>query len=140
MGGTEGTEEMLTDLTVEDQDGGKKKKKKKKKRGGKKAGKETEDIPQVAVEKYVHISRMQRNKRKYIAIVKGMETYGLKLKLVAKTFSKKFACTASVIKGLEPEIHIQGDVQYDLPDFIEDKWKVDRSKVFYVQKTGKRTP
>jgi len=69
-----------------------------------------------------------------------METYGLKLKVVAKTLSKKFACSASVVKGLEPEIHIQGDLQYELPIFLVEKFEVDRSKMFFIQKTGKRIP
>lgn len=116
------------------------KKKKKKKRGGKVATKEENDEDTMRdVVKFIHISKTQRQKRKFITVVRGLDTYGLKLKDCAKAMAKKFACAASVGKSDgESEISIQGDVSDSLPQFIVDQFKVEKSTVFFMNK-GKKT-
>ena len=68
----------------------------------------------------VFIRKEERTKRKFTTSVKGMDSFGCDLKKAAKAFSKKFACSASVVKVTEGghEIQIQGDVQMELPDVI----------------------
>lgn len=68
----------------------------------------------------------QRNKRKSVTHIKGLEAFGLDLKQVAKRCASKFACGCSVVSnpaGYE-EVVIQGDVVDDLLDFIPDEWSV----------------
>ena len=72
----------------------------------------------------VYIKRIERQKRKYITVVIGLEQHGLELKKMAKEFGKKFATGSSVTKtpsGGE-EITVQGDVSDDLYDFLEEKY------------------
>jgi density-regulated protein DRP1 len=71
----------------------------------------------------------QRNKRKFITSVVGMDTFDLVLKDVAKVFSKRFASSASIVKGdkfTPAEICIQGDVSYDIPDVLAASFKMVR--------------
>lgn len=44
------------------------------------------------------IKRVERNKRKYVTEISGLEAFGLELKKVAKEFGKKFATGSSVTK------------------------------------------
>ena len=46
----------------------------------------------------VLIKRVERNKRKYVTAVSGLEAHGLDLKKVAKEWGKKFATGSSVTK------------------------------------------
>eukprot|EP01116_Phalansterium_solitarium_P007048 TRINITY_DN19523_c0_g1_i1.p1 TRINITY_DN19523_c0_g1~~TRINITY_DN19523_c0_g1_i1.p1 ORF type:complete len:178 (-),score=55.72 TRINITY_DN19523_c0_g1_i1:150-683(-) len=78
----------------------------------------------------VHIERVQRNKRKYVTIVMGLDKFGIKLSDASKLFAKKFSCGASVIKGEgEEEIDIQGDVVDDLVDYLEEKWQINDDSI-----------
>lgn len=68
---------------------------------------------------------MERNKRKYVTAVSGLEAFGLDNKKVAKDFGKKFATGSSVTKlpsGGE-EIVVQGDVSDEIEEFILEKYK-----------------
>lgn len=70
----------------------------------------------------VLIKRVERNKRKYVTVVSGLEGHGLDLKKIAKELGKKFATGSSVTKtdsGGE-EITIQGDVSNDLYDWLTE--------------------
>jgi len=90
----------------------------------------------------VYIRKEQRSKHKYITSVKGMDAFGCDLKKAAKSFSKKFACSASVVKVNEggQEIQIQGDVSLELPDFIVAEFKeVNKSQLFFMDKANKKT-
>jgi density-regulated protein DRP1 len=71
------------------------------------------------------IKRIERNKRKYITCIQGLDSFGLELKKVAKDFGKKFATGSSVTKvpGGGEEITVQGDVAYDIEEFILDSFK-----------------
>ncbi|KAK4170387.1 translation machinery-associated protein 22 [Cladorrhinum sp. PSN259] len=73
----------------------------------------------------VTIKRIERNKRKYVTSVSGLEAFGLDLKKVAKDFGKKFATGSSVTKvpsGGE-EIVVQGDVSEEIEEFLLEKYK-----------------
>ncbi|QKX53942.1 uncharacterized protein TRUGW13939_01022 [Talaromyces rugulosus] len=82
---------------------------------------ETRDAERKAAAK-VQIKRVERNKRKFVTVLAGIEAHGLDLKKVAKELGKKFATGSSVTKspaGTE-EITIQGDVSDDLFDWLVD--------------------
>jgi len=73
----------------------------------------------------VYIKRVERNKRKFVTAVSGLEAFGLDLKKVAKDFGKKFATGASVTKvpGVGEEIVVQGDVSDEIEEFLLEKYK-----------------
>ncbi|KAF2459998.1 translation initiation factor SUI1 [Lineolata rhizophorae] len=68
----------------------------------------------------VVIKRVERNKRKFVTEVTGLEAHGLDLKKVAKDFGKKFATGSSVTKmpGGGEAITVQGDVSDDIYDYL----------------------
>ncbi|KAG8631510.1 hypothetical protein KVT40_000650 [Elsinoe batatas] len=68
----------------------------------------------------VIIKRVERNKRKYVTTVSGLEEHGLELKKVSKEMGKKFATGASVTKTASggEEITIQGDLSDDVFDWL----------------------
>ncbi|EFZ00166.1 Translation initiation factor SUI1 [Metarhizium robertsii ARSEF 23] len=73
----------------------------------------------------ITIKRIERNKKKFVTAVIGLEAFGLELKKVAKDLGKKFATGSSVTKlpsGGE-EIVVQGDVSDELEEFILEKYK-----------------
>jgi len=73
----------------------------------------------------VIIKRVERNKRKYVTEITGLEAHGHDLKKVAKEFGKKFATGSSVTKlpaGGEA-ITVQGDVSEEVMDYIFENWK-----------------
>jgi density-regulated protein DRP1 len=72
----------------------------------------------------VLIKRIERNKRKYVTVLAGIEEHGLDLKKVAKELGKKFATGSSVTKTAAggEEITIQGDVSDDLYDWLVEKY------------------
>lgn len=71
------------------------------------------------------IKRIERNKRKYVTAVSGLEAFGLDIKKVSKDFGKKFATGASVTKlpGGGEEITVQGDLSDDIEEFLLEKYK-----------------
>lgn len=74
----------------------------------------------------VTIKRVERNKRKFVTTVSGLEAFGLENKKVAKDLGKKFATGSSVTKvpsGGE-EIVVQGDVSEEIEEFLLEKYKV----------------
>ena len=69
------------------------------------------------------IKRVERNKRKYVTEISGLEQFGLDLKKVAKEFGKKFATGSSVTKnagGTGEEITVQGDVSDEVVEWLEE--------------------
>ncbi|KAH8784701.1 density-regulated protein DRP1 [Hyaloscypha finlandica] len=86
---------------------------------------EQKHLQQIAESK-VTIKRVERNKRKFVTTVTGLEAFGLENKKVAKDLGKKFATGASVTKvpsGGE-EIVVQGDVSEEIEEFLLEKYKV----------------
>lgn len=73
----------------------------------------------------VQIKRVERNKRKYVTAVSGLELFGLDLKKVAKDFGKKFATGSSVTKTASggEEIVVQGDVSDEIEEFLLEKYE-----------------
>lgn len=69
----------------------------------------------------VIIKRIERNKRKHIISVSGLEVFNIDMKKLAKTFASKFATGASVTKNAEKkeEIMVQGDVSETAKVYIE---------------------
>ena len=87
------------------------------------------------------IKRIERNKRKYVTAVSGLEAFGLDLKKVSKDFGKKFATGSSVTKlpsGGE-EIVVQGDVSDEIEEFLLEKYSEipeDNIELVEVKKKG----
>jgi len=75
-------------------------------------------------EAMVLIKRVERNKRKYVTVVSGLEEHGLDLKKIAKELGKKFATGSSVTKTAAggEEITVQGDVSDDLFDWLVETY------------------
>jgi translation initiation factor 1 (eIF-1/SUI1) len=73
------------------------------------------------------MTRVQRQKRKYVTVIAGLETVpDLKIKDATKLFGKKFSSGASVneAQGGGKEVVIQGDVLSDLPALLMSEFKV----------------
>jgi density-regulated protein DRP1 len=92
--------------------------------------------PEVIIEKVV------RNKRKCITIVKGLDKFGIKLSDASKKLGKKFATGASVVKGPteKDQIDVQGDIAYDIVEFITDTWPDVPEAAIYFIEDGKKVP
>jgi len=73
----------------------------------------------------VLIKRIERNKRKYVTAVQGLELFNMDLKKVAKDFGKKFATGASVTKipGGGEEITLQGDLTGEIEDYLMEAYE-----------------
>lgn len=90
----------------------------------------------------VIIEKMIRNKRKCITTVKGLELFGVKLSDASKKLGKKFATGASVVKGPteKEQIDVQGDIAYDIVEFITDTWPdIPETAIFFIE-DGKKVP
>jgi len=91
----------------------------------------------------VTIKRIERNKRKYVTAVSGLEAFGLDLKKVAKEFGKKFATGSSVTKvpGGSEEITVQGDVSVEIEEYVLETWKdlIPEDNVEIVEDKKKKT-
>jgi density-regulated protein DRP1 len=70
----------------------------------------------------VTIKRIERNKRKHVTAIHGLEAFSIDLKKAAKQFASKFATGASVTKNAQgqDEIVVQGDVAYEVVDMLEE--------------------
>jgi density-regulated protein DRP1 len=91
----------------------------------------------------VLIKRVERNKRKYVTAVQGLELFGLDLKKVAKEFGKKFATGSSVTKipGGGEEITVQGDLSCEIEDYIVDTYKdVPDDNIELIEDKKKKVP
>ncbi|KAG9562252.1 density-regulated protein DRP1, partial [Aureobasidium melanogenum] len=74
----------------------------------------------------VTIKRVERNKRKHVTEVSGLEAFGLDIKKVAKELGKKFATGSSATKmpgGTGEVITIQGDLSEDILEWLCDKYE-----------------
>jgi len=90
----------------------------------------------------VLIKRVERNKRKYVTAVQGLEAFGLDLKKVAKEFGKKFATGSSVTKvpGVGEEITVQGDLSDEIEEYILDMYKdVPEDNIHLIEDKKKKT-
>ena len=89
------------------------------------------------------IKRVERNKRKYVTAVSGLEAFGLDLKKVSKDFGKRFATGASVTKmagGVGEEIVVQGDLSDEIWELlVEGEYEVPEGNVECVEDKKKKT-
>ncbi|OXV09143.1 hypothetical protein Egran_03094 [Elaphomyces granulatus] len=101
---------------------------------------ETRDAERKAAAK-VQIKRVERNKRKYVTVISGLEAHGLDNKKLAKELGKKFATGSSVTKsptGSE-EITVQGDVSDDLFEWlVEVHGKVPEENIELIEDKKKK--
>lgn len=89
------------------------------KKEAKAAQSEARDAEKKAASK-VLIKRVERNKRKHVTVIMGLEVFGLENKKIAKDLGKKFATGSSMTRspaGAE-EITVQGDVSDDVRDWL----------------------
>ncbi|PWY65019.1 eIF1-like protein [Aspergillus sclerotioniger CBS 115572] len=89
------------------------------KKEAKAAAAEARDAERKAVSK-VQIKRVERNKRKHVTVVTGLDIYGLENKKVAKDLGKKFATGSSMTRsaGGTEEITVQGDVSEEIKEWL----------------------
>jgi density-regulated protein DRP1 len=123
--------QMINDVTV-GEDGEEGTGKKKSKRGGIGIKKKAPAAPDCKV----IIARIQRQKRKYVTAVAGLETVpNLKLKDAVKALGKKFASGASVTETASgaKEVVIQGDVSLELPEFFAVEFNVPVEAIFMLE-------
>lgn len=101
---------------------------------------EARDAEKRATSKII-IKRVERNKRKYVTEIQGLEAFGLELKKVAKEFGKKFATGSSVTKTASggEEITVQGDVAEDVAEWLADTGKVPEDNVEIVEDKKKKS-
>lgn len=103
--------------------------KKKKKRGGPKLKKVIE------LETKVILTKVQRQKRKYVTVVAGLESVpNLKIKDATKLFGKRFSSGASINEGQNgvKEVVIQGDVLLELPSLLISQFNVSFSFLYFM--------
>ncbi|CAL5869978.1 uncharacterized protein PFLUO_LOCUS4211 [Penicillium psychrofluorescens] len=111
------------------------------KKEAKAAQNEARDAERKAASK-IQIKRVERNKRKYVTVVIGLEVHGLENKKVAKELGKKFATGSSVTKspsGTE-EITVQGDVSEDVKEWLLDVYgsKVPEANIELIEDKKKK--
>lgn len=88
------------------------------------------------LETKVVIARVQRQKRKFVTVVAGLETVpNLKIKDASRAFGRKFSSGASVndTQTGAKEVVIQGDVIYDLPPLLMNEFKVPADAIFFLE-------
>ncbi|OJD14825.1 translation machinery-associated protein 22 [Blastomyces percursus] len=99
----------------------------------------------------IQIRRVERNKRKYVTVVSGLEAHGLDIKKISKELGKKFATGSSVTKavsgiaataqgGSGEEITVQGDVSQEILEWLVGNYaaKVPEDNVELVEDKKKK--
>ncbi|KAI4846205.1 density-regulated protein DRP1 [Aureobasidium sp. EXF-8845] len=74
----------------------------------------------------ITIKRVERNKRKHVTEVSGLEAFNIDIKKLAKELGKKFATGSSAGKlpgGVGEVITVQGDLSEDIEEWICDKYE-----------------
>lgn len=92
-------------------------------------------------EAMVIIKKVERNKRKYVTEVSGLEQHDLDLKKMAKEFGKKFATGSSVTKTAAggEVITIQGDVSDELEEWLLEKYpQIPEDNIDLVEEKPKK--
>ena len=85
--------------------------------------------------KEIVIELNNRNKKKHITVVKGLEHFHDDPAAAAKLFGKKFACGSALKKGQAGQadcIEIQGSCRDELPAFMVDKLKLNLDNIVVV--------
>ena len=84
----------------------------------------------------VVVELTNRNKKKFVTIIKGLEPYGLDLAPLAKAMGKKFACGAALQKGKAgsvDQIEVQGNCADECPRFLHEKYGVPMEELFVLE-------
>ncbi|EQC28519.1 hypothetical protein SDRG_13847 [Saprolegnia diclina VS20] len=89
----------------------------------------------------VFVERFQRQKKKFVTVIAGLDEYDLNLKDISKRMGKKFACSATVVKldSGKSQVQLQGDVQHDLPIWLVEEFSIPEEAIFFLEK-GKIDP
>lgn len=100
---------------------------------------------QIKLNSHVTIKRIERNKRKHIISITGLEVFEIDMKKLAKTFASKFATGASVGKTADKkeEILVQGDVSDEAKAYIEkllEEKGLNDVKVDQIMEKKKKKP
>ncbi|KAJ5963134.1 Translation machinery-associated protein 22 [Penicillium waksmanii] len=111
------------------------------KKEAKAAQTEARDAERKAASK-IQIKRVERNKRKYVTVIIGLEVFGLENKKLAKDLGKKFATGSSMTRsaaGTE-EITVQGDVSEDVREWLLEVHgdKVPRGNIELIEDKKKK--
>ena len=79
----------------------------------------------------VTVSRKERGRGKCVTIIRGLETFDVKLKDAASALGKKYGTGGSVTKDAAGalEVPIQGDFADDMPEVLETLYKVPQEAV-----------
>lgn len=112
------------------------------KKEAKAAQSEARDAERKAASK-VLIKRVERNKRKHVTVIMGLEVFGLENKKLAKELGKKFATGSSMTRspaGAE-EITVQGDVSEDVRDWLLEVYgsKVPEANIELIEDKKKKS-
>ena len=103
---------------------------------------EARDAERKAASK-VQIKRVERNKRKFVTVITGLEVHGLENKKVAKELGKKFATGSSMTRapGGAEEITVQGDLSEDIEDWLVDTYadQVPSSNIELIEDKKKKS-
>ncbi|OOF92913.1 hypothetical protein ASPCADRAFT_210148 [Aspergillus carbonarius ITEM 5010] len=96
------------------------------KKEAKAAAAEARDAERKAASK-IQIKRVERNKRKHVTVITGLDIYGLENKKVAKDLGKKFATGSSMTRsaGGTEEITVQGDVSEEIKEWLLEVYGKD---------------
>lgn len=102
--------------------------------GGEGAPTESKGEPKKKRAAKVTVSRQQRSKRKFLTVVSGLDRYQVAGPAACSAFKKKFACGATVDKETG-DVEIQGDVTYEVADFICEAWpQIDKKNIKFSDK------
>ncbi|KAJ5587958.1 eIF1-like protein [Penicillium hispanicum] len=112
------------------------------KKEAKAAQNEQRDAERKAASKVI-IKRVERNKRKHVTVIMGLEVFGLENKKLAKELGKKFATGSSMTRspaGAE-EITVQGDVSEDVKEWLLEVYgsKVPEANIELVEDKKKKS-
>ncbi|KAH0286319.1 density-regulated protein DRP1 [Aureobasidium namibiae CBS 147.97] len=90
----------------------------------------------------ITIKRVERNKRKHVTEVSGLEAFNIDIKKLAKELGKKFATGSSAGKmpgGVGEVITIQGDLSDEVGEWICEKYEqVPEDNVEFVEDKKKK--
>lgn len=118
------TDAVAANLSTLSVDAQKRAEKDAQKKAAKASAAEARKAEELATSKII-IKRVERNKRKHVTEISGLEAFGLDIKKVAKELGKKFATGSSVTKlpgGQGEEITMQGDLSEDILEWLCDKY------------------
>lgn len=80
----------------------------------------------------ITVTRKDRGRGKCVTIIKGLETFDVKLKEAASALGKKYGTGGTVTKDAAggQEVTIQGDFAGEMPDVLEALYKVPAAAVY----------